>query len=60
MNKRGRTKEDIFNVLKDRIVTLEYEPGKILNEIELSEEFGVSRTPIRAVFQQLEALKAKT
>ncbi|WBB34399.1 GntR family transcriptional regulator [Parvimonas micra] len=43
MNKRGRTKEDIFNVLKDRIVTLQYEPGKILNEIELSEEFGVSR-----------------
>ena len=58
MDKVGRTKEDIFNVLKDRIVTLEYEPGKILNEIELSEEFGVSRTPIRAVFQQLEAIKS--
>lgn len=57
MNKRGRTKEDIFNVLKDRIVTLQYEPGKILNEIELSEEFGVSRTPIRTVFQQLESIK---
>ena len=57
MNKRDRTKEDIFNVLKDRIVTLQYEPGKILNEIELSEEFGVSRTPIRTVFQQLESIK---
>ena len=57
MNKRGRTKEDIFNTLKERIVTLQYEPGKILNEIELSEEFGVSRTPIRTVFQQLESIK---
>ena len=57
MKEKGKTKEEIFNILKERIVTLEYEPGKILNEIELSEEFGVSRTPIRTVFQQLEAIK---
>ncbi len=57
MDTHGRTKEEIFNILKERIVTLQYEPGKILNEIELSEEFEVSRTPIRTVFQQLEAVK---
>ena len=57
MNKMGVSKDDIFEILKKRIVTLEYKPGKILNEIELSEEFSVSRTPIRQVFQHLEGIK---
>lgn len=43
----------IYEILRERIVVLEYEPGKILNEVELSEEFNVSRTPIRKVFQLL-------
>ena len=51
------SKNQIFETLKERIITLKYEPGKILNEIELSEEFSVSRTPIRHVFQQLETIK---
>lgn len=50
------SKDYILEVLKNRIITLEYEPGKILNEIELSEEFNVSRTPIRQVFQSLQNL----
>lgn len=57
MNKRVISKDEIFEKLKNRIVTLEYKPGKILNEIELAEEFNVSRTPIRQVFQQLETIK---
>lgn len=57
MRDKGNTKEYIFETLKSRIVTLEYEPGKILNEIELADEFEVSRTPIRQVFQQLEKIK---
>lgn len=28
MKEKGKTKEEIFNILKERIVTLEYEPGK--------------------------------
>ena len=54
MKEKKFSKDDIFEILKKRIVTLEYEPGKILNEVELSEEFDVSRTPIRQVFQQLQ------
>lgn len=57
MKEKGILKEEIFNILKKRIVTLEYKPGKILNEIELSEEFNVSRTPIRQVFQELKNIK---
>lgn len=54
MKEKKFSKDDIFEIIKKRIVTLEYEPGKILNEVELSEEFDVSRTPIRQVFQQLQ------
>lgn len=45
--------EDIYEILKRRIIHLEYQPGLVLNEIELADEFNISRTPIRKVFQQL-------
>ena len=45
--------EEIYEILKNRIIHLEYEPGLVLNEEELAEAFGVSRTPIRKIFQQL-------
>lgn len=44
----------IFETLRDRIVLLDYHPGAVLRETELAAEFGVSRTPIRAVLQRLE------
>lgn len=43
----------IFEVLRDRICLLEYPPGTLLREAEIAAEFGVSRTPIRAVLQRL-------
>lgn len=45
--------EEIYNILKRRIIELKYEPGEVLNEVDLAEEFGISRTPIRKGFQQL-------
>lgn len=45
--------EEIYEILKDRIIHLHYEPGQVLNEIDLADEFGISRTPIRRVFQML-------
>ncbi len=38
---------DIYSILLNRIIELEYQPGELLNEKKLIEEFGVSRTPIR-------------
>ncbi|MCK5695875.1 MAG: GntR family transcriptional regulator [Desulfobacula sp.] len=46
--------QDIYNKLRDRIIYLEYEPGRILKEQELAKEFGVSRTPLRTVLFRLE------
>ena len=46
--------QQIYNDLKTRIIYLEYAPGAILNEQELAQGFGVSRTPLRTVLARLE------
>ncbi len=45
--------EEIYNILKRRIIELDYEPGEVLNEVDIAEEFDISRTPVRKIFQQL-------
>lgn len=45
--------DDIYEILKDKIIHLKYEPGQVLNEVDVAEEFNTSRTPIRRVFHQL-------
>jgi DNA-binding GntR family transcriptional regulator len=52
--------ERIFDILRDRIVYMEYPPGKLLPEKELCEEFKVSRTPLREAIQKLKAMKLVT
>jgi len=44
---------DIFSVLKKRIVAWEYAPGHRLTEEGLSEEFGISRSPVREALRML-------
>lgn len=43
----------IHHIIRERITLLSYPPGTILDIDALAREFGVSRTPIRAVLQQL-------
>jgi DNA-binding GntR family transcriptional regulator len=47
---RGR----VFNLLRNDILNGKYDPGESLIETRLSEELGVSRTPIRESIRQLE------
>ena len=44
---------EIYNEIENRIVTLNYKPGELLNEKQLIEEFEVSRTPIREALLKL-------
>ncbi|MGD9125664.1 MAG: GntR family transcriptional regulator, partial [Desulfarculaceae bacterium] len=46
--------QKIFQTIRNRILFMDYAPGEIINENSLAEEFGVSRTPIRQIFNRLE------
>lgn len=47
---RGR----VFHKLRDDILSGKYEENDELKEVAISEELGVSRTPVREAFRQLE------
>lgn len=47
-------KKTLYQTVRDRILHLEYSPGQILNEKVLAEEFGISRSPVKDVFNRLE------
>lgn len=51
---RNHDKHHVYTELKRRIVLIEHEPGQVLREKDLIEEFGVSRTPIREALIRLE------
>ena len=46
--------DDIAGVLEDEIVGGAIEPGTVLRQEQLSERFGVSRTPVREALQRLQ------
>lgn len=45
--------EHVYNVLKANIVRMKLEPGNRISENEISEQLGVSRTPVREAFIKL-------
>ncbi|SFJ96456.1 GntR family transcriptional regulator [Celeribacter neptunius] len=52
---RPRERHDqIHREIRSRICLLDYPPGLKLSEVELAEEFGISRTPLRRVLARLE------
>ena len=46
--------DQVFEVLELNILSGQYERGELLTEIRLSEQLGVSRTPIREALRRLE------
>ncbi|MGF6906713.1 GntR family transcriptional regulator [Fusobacterium sp. PH5-44] len=42
-----------YDEIKDRIIKGIYKPGESLNERALSDDFGISRTPVREALQKL-------
>ena len=48
-------KRTIYNDLKNKLIHCVYPPGSELNEMMLTEEYGVSRTPVREAVNRLEA-----
>ncbi len=48
-------KAALGDTLKRQILTLELEPDQDLDEVQLSQEYGISRTPVRDVLRRLAA-----
>ncbi len=51
---RHNLRDQVYDILKRRIILREIKPGKKINEEELAESLGVSRTPIRETLLRLE------
>ncbi len=56
MQQKDSKSKIVFEVLRDRILVNSLRPGDVLGEVALTEEFGVSRTPVREALQKLERL----
>lgn len=62
MKKEGRLKriedftflsENAYEILKDAIITLTFEPGEKLNLSKITRELGISTTPVREAMNRL-------
>ena len=53
--KRSQLKEWAYDALRDAIVDLRLRPGDALREARLSEDMGISKTPLREALVRLEA-----
>ncbi|MUZ63088.1 GntR family transcriptional regulator [Agrobacterium vitis] len=47
-------KGELYDDLKRQILTMELDPDEDLDEVSLSEKYGLSRTPVREIFRRLE------
>ena len=45
----------VHDALRQAILTLEVEPGTVLDEVQIARQFGVSRSPVRAALVRLGA-----
>lgn len=50
---RGKRGEEVLNRLRDMAIFYEFKPGEKLNEAELAQQLGVSRTPVREALMTL-------
>lgn len=55
MEKHLTLREKILETIRDAIMSGALKPGEKVAEPELAERFGISRTPIREAFRQLES-----
>ena len=53
INTGANARETVYRTIRGRIINLELKPNDILNEKELAEEIGISRTPVHEAILRL-------
>jgi DNA-binding GntR family transcriptional regulator len=53
MASKSSGKLSLLDDIKRRVLTMALQPGESLDEVQLSQEYGISRTPLRDVFREL-------
>ncbi len=51
--RRGSGVRMVYDILRDEILDLKLAPGAPIDEVQLAERFGVSRTPVREAMVRL-------
>lgn len=46
--------QKVYELVKAKIVNLEWKPGQFINDQDVASELGISRTPVRDAFHRLE------
>lgn len=46
--------QQAYDFVKGKILTLAYRPGQYINDSQVAQEIGISRTPVREAFHRLE------
>lgn len=49
----AKKKASLADILRRRILTMDMEPGAIIDEVAIGEEFGLSRSPVREQLRQM-------
>src|SRR5437868_2294867 len=55
--RRTVLREEVKNVLLERILSGQYAPGERLVEIRIAQELGVSQAPVREALRDLESVR---
>lgn len=53
MESKKTLSSDVYAKIREKIISLEFPPGMVLQEAKLASEFGVSRTPVREAMNVL-------
>jgi len=54
VRKKDKAWEEAYNLIRDKILSMEIKPGESVTEMSLSKRLGIGRTPVREALKRLE------
>ncbi|MEL7564917.1 MAG: GntR family transcriptional regulator [Dehalobacterium sp.] len=57
MKEKKQIVEEVYEILKKRIINLNYIPGQLFYEADIANEFGLNKTQVKKIFKKLQDKK---